>query len=69
MGHSSQTPAQFNAALGPGYNASVMQISQNIPLDPYNYVTGAFGFAFPVDRHSRAAQADGHLHPMQAEAG
>ncbi|CAD6574881.1 MAG: hypothetical protein CYPHOPRED_005532 [Cyphobasidiales sp. Tagirdzhanova-0007] len=39
----SQTPAQFNAALGPGYNASVMQISQNIPLDPYNYVTGGGG--------------------------
>lgn len=37
------TPSLFNSRLG--YNASVIQIAQNIPLSPYNYTTGAGGGA------------------------
>jgi len=38
-----ETPAEFNQRVG--LNASVIQISQTIPLMPYNWVTGAGGMA------------------------
>lgn len=34
------TPAAMNARLG--YNSSVIQIAQSIPLQPYDWVTGQF---------------------------
>lgn len=46
------TPAQFNTRLG--LNATVVQIAQQIPTIPYNYVTGAGGLA-PEELIERSA--------------
>jgi hypothetical protein len=46
------TPEKFNARLG--LNATVIQIAQQIPIQPYNYVTGAGGMA-PEELIERSA--------------
>jgi hypothetical protein len=40
-----ETPSQFNQRIG--LNSTVIQISQTIPLMPYNYVTGVLDLHTP----------------------